>query len=580
MAGQPKPTFYVVVGLVVLGLIGFAIYRSDVVAPKAPQPNGGAGKIAPEELSAKAEAPDAASVTTVKEYKFRPAERLPEVKGTAAYRPMSENTLRFAINVWAGWSPIILANNGFKAGHPWKTPDGEEFKVDLVLIDNPVAMRDAYAAGDVHIGWATLDMVPLFLEGFVGKDGKPRDSRVMPRIYQQVDWSNGGDGIVVRESIKTVADLRGKKLVLAQNSPSHYFALNMLVSGGVQPSEVDMVFTEDAFQAAAAFNAQKDISGAVSWAPDIYNLEKVRGNRMLVTTAQANKLIADVWFARADFAKDHPGILEGLVRGIFDAMEKLKDESARKQVAELMGKGYNIPVTDALNMLGDAHSTNWAENYQFFMNQNNPTNFERVWNQAYLLYRRIGSITHQPVSFDQVMDFSIITKLGKEEKYSSQKDEYLIQLAPRTVSEIKGAEKEILTNTIIVRFFPNSWDLHKRVAKQVSGKTIEELYDPNVDLVLDEVAKLAGQFGAARIIIEGHTDDSMRGQVPSSLVKELSLNRANAVKEGLLQKYQELDPNRFNVEGMGWDKPADPSDPENHAKNRRVEVKIYTAEKA
>jgi outer membrane protein OmpA-like peptidoglycan-associated protein len=64
------------------------------------------------------------------------------------------------------------------------------------------------------------------------------------------------------------------------------------------------------------------------------------------------------------------------------------------------------------------------------------------------------------------------------------------------------------------------------------------------------------------------------------MVKELSLNRANAVKDGLLQKYKDLDPNRFNVEGMGWDKPADPNDPENHAKNRRVEVKIFTAEKA
>ena len=65
----------VAVFLVVLALIGFAIYRSDVLAPKAPQPKGETEKIAPEELNAKAEAPDAASVTTVKEYKFRPAER-------------------------------------------------------------------------------------------------------------------------------------------------------------------------------------------------------------------------------------------------------------------------------------------------------------------------------------------------------------------------------------------------------------------------------------------------------------------------------------------------------------------------
>ena len=66
--------------------------------------------------------------------------------------------------------------------------------------------------------------------------------------------------------------------------------------------------------------------------------------------------------------------------------------------------------------------------------------------------------------------------------------------------------------------------------------------------------------------------------MPADLVKELSLNRANAVKEALVEKYN-LDPNRFVVAGMGWDVPADPSDPDNHAKNRRVEIKVYPAEK-
>ena len=107
---------------------------------------------------------------------------------------MADRTVRFAINVWAGWSPIIYANNGFKPGKVWKTPGGKDFKLELVLIDDPIAMRDAYAAGNLHVGWATLDMLPLFLEGL------RKDSRVMPRVYQQVDWSNGGDGIVVRDS--------------------------------------------------------------------------------------------------------------------------------------------------------------------------------------------------------------------------------------------------------------------------------------------------------------------------------------------------------------------------------------------
>ncbi|MDM8005880.1 MAG: phosphate ABC transporter substrate-binding/OmpA family protein [Phycisphaerae bacterium] len=575
MAGQPKGPFYVVLGIIIVALVAFAVYRSDLFAPKAQTPGENVVLLPGGEQVEDASNPT--GVTTVKEYSFKPVERLPEVKGTSAYKPMTDNTVRFALNVWAGWAPIIYANNGFKPGKIWKTPDGKDYKVELVLIDDPVAMRDTYASGDIHIGWATLDMVPLFMQGFVDASGKPRDSRVMPRVYQQVDWSNGGDGIVVRDYIKTVADLRGKKLVLAQNSPSQYFALNMLVSGGLQPSEVNMIYTPDAFQAAAAFNAQKDIAGAVSWAPDIYNLEKVKGNRMLVTTATANKLIADVWFARADFAKDNPGIMESLVRGIFDAMTDLKDEANRTKVAELMAAGYNIPASDTLGMLGDAHSTNWAENYQFFLNQNNPANFERVWRQAYSLYRRIGAITHQPVPFDQVMDFSIIDKLGKEPKYASQKDEYKVQFTPASAGEIK-AEDEILTNTVFIHFYPNSWDLHKKVTKKVEGKDVEQLYDPNVDFVLEDIAKLAGQFGAARIIIQGHTDASMRGQVTPSLVKELSLNRANAVKEALANKYK-LDPNQFAVEGVGWDKPADPNDPDNHAKNRRVEVKIFPAEK-
>jgi outer membrane protein OmpA-like peptidoglycan-associated protein/ABC-type nitrate/sulfonate/bicarbonate transport system substrate-binding protein len=579
MNGQPKAPFYVALFLIVGGLLAFAAYRSNIFAPpQANNPPRDNGNIEPGELGQVAEDKDGGAVTTLKEYTFKPMERLPDVKGTSAYKPLEDNTVRFALNVWAGWGPIILANDGFKPAKEWTTPKGEKFKIELVLIDNPVAMRDAYAAGGVHIGWATLDMVPLFMEGFVDKTGQPKDSRVMPRIYQQVDWSNGGDGIVAREAIKTVSDLRGKSVVLAQNSPSHYFLLNMLVSGGVQPNEVDMVFTEDAFQAAAAFNARKELAAAVSWAPDIYNLADVRGNRMLVTTQTANKLIADVWFARADFAKDHGDKIEAIVRGIFDAMEDLKNEEKKAHAAKLMADGYNIPATETIKMFGDAHSTNWAENYQFFMNQNNPANFERVWKQSYYLYRRVGAITHQPVPFDKVMDFSVIAALGKEAKYSSQKDEYQIQLVPKAVSQIHAESDEILTNTIVVQFFPNSWDLYKKITKDEEGKTTEVLYDPNVDNVLDEVAKLAAQFGAARIVVEGHTDSSRRGQIPDALVKELSLNRANAVREALVNKYQ-MDPNRFAAAGWGWDRPADPNDPENQAKNRRVEIKVYSAEK-
>jgi NitT/TauT family transport system substrate-binding protein len=563
--GSPKPAFFLAVLLVVAGLVGLGLWRFGAL------PGIKSSKEDAAKQASGIEAADSQSVTTVKQYTFQPAQKLPPVKGISKYSPLADRTVRFAINVWAGWAPIIYANNGFKAGKVWKTPGGKDFKVELTLIDDPVAMRDAYAAGNVHVGWGTLDMVPLFLESL------RKDSRVMPRVYQQVDWSNGGDGIVVRENIKTVADLRGKTLVLAQNSPSHYFALNALINAGVQPGEVNFKFTQDAFQAAAAFNADKSVAGAVSWSPDIYNLAKVKGNRMLVTTSTANKLVADVWFARADFAKDNPDIIEGLVRGIFDGMEALKDQNNKGTAAKLMAAGYSIPESDALSMQSDAHSTNYAENREFFLNQNNPTNFERTWNNAYYLYKRINAVSDR-VEFDQVMDFTVIQKLAAEPKYSNQKNEYDVQFAPTTAAAIQGEAPEILTKTVVIHFFPNSWDLFKKVVDSEDGKSVEKDYDPNAAFVVEEVGKLAGQFGAARIVIEGHTDSSMKGSIPESSVLDLSTNRANAVKEALLRKFPSLQANQFATNGLGWGRPADPNDPMNQAKNRRVEIKVYPLE--
>jgi ABC-type nitrate/sulfonate/bicarbonate transport system substrate-binding protein len=591
----PKASFYVVLLLVVMGLAAYGL--RDIIFPKPQGPQKkqtqtASAPISPDQLQkagdtpaatgdakGDSEAPDSNIPTTVKEYNFKASEKLPPVSGISNYQPLSDRTVKVALNVWAGWAPIILQNKGKDPGVLWKTPGGQDFKVELVLIDDPVRMRDAYATGQIHIGWGTLDMIPLFMEEL------RKDSRISPRIFQQIDWSNGGDGIVIRRSAAkdpqrpSIADLKNKKVVLAENSPSQFFVLNALINGGVQPGDVEFIYTEDAFQAAAAFNADKSIAACVSWAPDIYNLTKSDSNYLLVSTATANKLIADVWFARADFAKDHPDICEGLVRGIFDGMEAIKTDAGKQEAAALMAKVYNIPADECLGMLGDAHSTNYAENREFFLNQNNPANFERTWNTANYLYRHIGKIT-SPSTFDSVMDFSIIQKLAAEPKYANSKDEYTVNFTPKTVQSIQVESNEILTKVITIHFFPNSWDLHKKVTKKEGGVDVETLYDPNEDFVLEEVAKLAAQYGAARIVIEGHTDSSMKGRVPEAMVKELSANRANSVKEALVKKYTTLDPKQFSATGLGWARPAEAADPLNQVKNRRVEVKVYPLESA
>ena len=143
---------------------------------------------------------------------------------------------------------------------------------------------------------------------------------------------------------------------------------------------------------------------------------------------------------------------------------------------------------------------------------------------------------------------------------------------------IKAESSEILTKTVVIHFFPNSWDMSKMIVKTVDDVDREVLYDPNADLVVQEIGKLAGQYGAARIVIEGHADSSMKGRINAGLVKELAQNRANSVKQAIVAKFNTLQPNQFSVSGVGWDVPADASDPNNHAKNRRVEIKVFPAE--
>ena len=66
----------------------------------------------------------------------------------------------------------------------------------------------------------------------------------------------------------------------------------------------------------------------------------------------------------------------------------------------------------------------------------------------------------------------LVPRLAKE-----RADESVVQFVPKTTSEVRGAE-EILTNTVVIHFYPNSWEISKKITKDQDGKTIETDYDP------------------------------------------------------------------------------------------------------
>jgi NitT/TauT family transport system substrate-binding protein len=259
-------------------------------------------------------------------------------------------------------------------------------------------------------------------------------------------------------------------------------------------------------------------------------------------------------------------------------MRELKDEKARLQACAWMAEGYSLSVDEVKGMLNDAHRTNFAENKEFFLNANNPTNFEHTWKNILFVYRELGILDSQ-VRFDEVMDFSILKGIDGSGEFKDDRDEYMSSFTPASYQKaVKGAEAPIITQTIRINFYPNSANIFEPQHDPETQAAIPNtLYDPKATATLEKVSRLAGQFDRAVIQIVGHTDSSLKGKVPYELVKSLSQDRANAVKKALIDQYK-FDPNKFGVEGKAWDVPADPEDPVNQALNRRVEISVLPPE--
>jgi ABC-type nitrate/sulfonate/bicarbonate transport system substrate-binding protein/outer membrane protein OmpA-like peptidoglycan-associated protein len=562
-----------VVGLVLLGLVGGGVYLlRGQLFPKA----SGPGRIDEKKL-AQVEKVDTTNITTVQEYKFVPQEKLPPVQGVSAYK-WQNKTVEFPINVWIGWLPLLAANHGAAPNEDSAFFKKYGFKVHFSLIDNPMAARTAFAQGDSQILWGTLDMMVLFAPGLM------KDSRTSPRIYQQIDWSNGGDGIVAREGIGEVRDLKGKTVVFAQNSPSQYYLYNLLIRSGLQPTDIKPKYTEDAFQAAKAFVSDPKIDACVSWSPDIYKITdptKIKGTRLLSSTKDANRVIADVWAARADFARDHPEVMEGLVSGVFDGLSFINGSPANlKTACGWLAELYKMKGSEVEEMVGDAYATNFGENCKFMLNKNNPTNFENTWQSVSYVYKTLGLIDKE-IPFDQVVDFSVVQKLKNEQpaRYPDQMETADTKFAPRHYEDVAEGKTPVMRESIRIQFYPNSSNLFEP-SHDDTGKALPNTkYDPDIDSKLDNAKVIVGQFEAATIAITGHCDSSMKGLADYKMVKDLSEARAAAVKQALVDRYH-FPPDKFVVKGMAWDLPAKADDPNNQALNRRVEIVVYPLEAA
>lgn len=161
-----------------------------------------------------------------------------------------------------------------------------------------------------------------------------------PLLYTAYEPLGGtAEAILVQQDspIKTVADLKGKKVALNKGSNVHYLLVRALEDAGLQYSDIETVFLPPG-DARPAFE-QKSVDAWVIWDPFQAAAEKAVGARILT---DGKNLVSNNGFflATQSFANASPDLLKTILEELTKVSEWAKDNS--DEVATFLSKELGI----------------------------------------------------------------------------------------------------------------------------------------------------------------------------------------------------------------------------------------------
>lgn len=461
----------------------------------------------------------------------------------------SSDVINVGVVTWGGYAGGQYFNEGFNPNRNSRYKKDYGFDVNFKVLDDFDGSRKAFDNDEVDLLWCTIDAFPT--EAGVRKGN--------PQIVFQADWSRGGDAIVVERGIRSVADLRGKKVAVATMTPSHSFLMWLLEAGGMTIKDVKPIYFSNAIDAAAAFK-NREVAAAVVWSPDDEDcVRKVPGAKILQNTRSATHIIADGFMAKKSFIENNRTRLQQLYEGwMKGAAEINASEGKKRKAAGILADGLNIPEADALAAINNVRLTTHGDNLDFFgLNTNyNGVNAEDLYNKTKKKYVALGK------------DFAEAANSAPSWRLVSN---------PTAVRGTDLSGKTHLAESIKFNKVTKDKETAPAIATKaasISFRTGEFQLDENAKRIIDlEFADIARTFAGARIRIEGNTDKT--GNYANNVV--LSKKRAQAVADYLRTTYK-MDPNRFIVVGNGPDKPVCNDDtPSCLSKNRRTDFELVGA---
>jgi len=470
---------------------------------------------------------------------------LPVNAGNAALGSGTLNRpLRVAINTWAGHAPGIVANGGMKPGSAaslYKKKYGLD--VEFKLFEDPTQKLAAFMSGDVDVMWDTVD-------SYAREASVLAEKGIKAKAIIQEDWSRGGDGIVSLNTIKSVEDLKGKKIATTQYTPSHWLLLFLLAQSGLTQDEraaieKNLTIVPEAPQAAALFKAKK-VDAAVTWEPDLSGAVSAREGEahVLVSTVAATNVIADTLVARQQIIDESPKAIADFVAGWFDAIGVMKEDPDGTN--RIVATELKLTPEDVSGMLSGLKLTSFADNAIFYGMAGPRSSFDALFNGAFVIWRKKNVVT-KVVDAADWKDSRFVAALASQYKDQKVEETYAFKDKP------KVTDRAIVKKSLSIHFTTGSDEIM-----------------PGSYFTLDSLGDTMLAFGNTYLQVEGNTDS--RGAEPVN--KTLSQKRADAVKAYLVKNFN-IEAKRFVTVGKGSGNPVASNETEDgRALNRRTDIKV------
>lgn len=173
------------------------------------------------------------------------------------------------------------------------------------------------------------------------------DSGLQHKIILAIDYSNGADALLAQDNVKSVSQLKGRRVAYEKNTISEFFLRHVLERYNLSISDIISVPATN--ENVAIMLANRTVDAAVSTDPFVTNIMEASYSKVLFSSAQTPGLIVDVLSMRKDYLNKNHDAAQRFVDGYFASLAYMNHHP--KESESIIAKALNVSESDARESL-------------------------------------------------------------------------------------------------------------------------------------------------------------------------------------------------------------------------------------